>query len=51
VLDVLDVRDALTIGPLEVIGRRSNDLLYDERALPRCGELVHALGVLDASQD
>jgi hypothetical protein len=49
VLDVPDVWDALTIGPLEAIGRWSDDLHHDEEAFPRCGELVHSLGILDAT--
>jgi hypothetical protein len=51
VLDVPNIRDALVVDPLEAIGRRPNDLFHDERAFPRCGELVHSLGVLDAPQD
>jgi hypothetical protein len=51
VLDVPDVRDALTVGPLEAIGCWTDDLHHDEGTFPRCRELVHSLGVLDAMQD
>jgi hypothetical protein len=51
VLDVLDVQDALTVGPSEAIGRSTDDLHHDDGTFPGRAELVHSLGVLDASQD
>ena len=48
VLDVPDVQDALTVGPLEAVGHWPDDFHYDEGAFPGCRELVHPLGVLDA---
>jgi hypothetical protein len=51
VLDVPDVRDALTVSPVNVVGRRTNDLHDDEGTLPRSGELMHTCGVLDVVQD
>jgi hypothetical protein len=51
VLNVPDVRDALAIGPMKAVGRWSDDLHHDEGTLPRGGELVHPLGVLDTTQD
>jgi hypothetical protein len=49
VLDVLDVRDALVVGPLEAVGRWTDNFHYDEGTFPRGGELVHPLGCLDAT--
>jgi hypothetical protein len=50
-LDILDVGNALAVGPLEAVGRRTDDLHHDEETFPRGGELVHSLGGLDAMQD
>jgi hypothetical protein len=46
VLDVPNVWDSLTVGPVEAIGHWTDDLHHDEGAFPRCGELMHSLGVL-----
>jgi hypothetical protein len=46
-LDIPDVRNALVVGRLEVIGRWSNDFHHNEGTFPRGGELVHFLGGLD----
>jgi hypothetical protein len=51
VLDIPDVRNALTVGPMEVIGQWADDFHHDEGTFPRGGELVHSLGGLDAMQD
>jgi hypothetical protein len=51
VINVPRVRDALTIGPLEAVGCRSNGLLDYEGAFPRCRKLVHVFGALDLPQD
>jgi hypothetical protein len=48
-LDVPDVGNALSIYPLEAVGRRADDFHHDEGTFPRGGELVHPLGVLDAT--
>jgi hypothetical protein len=50
-LDFLDVRDALAVGPLKAVGRWTDDLHHDEGTFPRGRELMHSLGVLDATQD
>jgi hypothetical protein len=50
-LDIPDVRNALTVGPLEAIGRWADDFHHDEGTFPRGGELVHSLGGLDATED
>jgi hypothetical protein len=50
-LDVPDVQDALAVGPLKAVGRWTDDLHCDEGTFPRGGELMHSLGVLDATQD
>jgi hypothetical protein len=46
-LDVLDVRNALTVGPLEAIGRRADDFHQDKGTFQGGRELVHSLGALD----
>jgi hypothetical protein len=51
VLDVPDVWDAMTVGPLKAVGHWTDDLHHDEGTFPRGRELVHSLGVLDATQD
>jgi hypothetical protein len=51
VLDIPDVRNTLTVGPLEAVGRRADDFHHDEGTFPRGGEPVHSLGGLDATQD
>jgi hypothetical protein len=51
VLDVPDIRDALTVSPLEAIGHWTDDLHHDEGTFLRCRELVYSLGILDAMQD
>jgi hypothetical protein len=48
-LDIPDVGNALAIGPLEAVGRRTDDFHHDEGTFPRGSELVHSLGVLDAT--
>jgi hypothetical protein len=50
-LDLPDVGNALTVSPLEAVGRQTDDLHHDEGTFPRGGELVHSLGGLDAMQD
>jgi hypothetical protein len=50
VLDVPDVWDALVVGPLKAVGRWTDNLHHDEGTFPRRKELVHSLGVLDATQ-
>jgi hypothetical protein len=50
VLDVPDIRDALTVSPLEAIGHWTDDLHHDEGTFLRCRELVYSLGILDAMQ-
>jgi hypothetical protein len=42
---------SLPVSPLELICRRADDFCDDERSLPRGKELVHAVGLLDASKD
>jgi hypothetical protein len=49
VLDILDLRNALAVGPLEAIGRWADDFHHDEGTLPRGGELVHSLSGLDVT--
>jgi hypothetical protein len=51
VLDVPNILDTLTISPLEAVGHWPNDLFDYEWAFPRCEDLVHVLGFLDALQD
>jgi hypothetical protein len=48
-LDVPNIGNALAVGPLEVVSHRTDDFHHDEGTLPRSGELVHFLGVLDAT--
>jgi hypothetical protein len=48
-LDVLDIRNALAVGPLEAVGRWTDDLHHNEGTFPRGGELLHSLSVLDAT--
>jgi hypothetical protein len=50
-LDIPDVGNALAVGPLEAVGRQTDDLHHDEGTFPRGGELVHSFGGLDATQD
>jgi hypothetical protein len=50
-LDIPDVGNALAVGPLEVVGRWTDDLYHDEGTFPRGRELVHSFCVLDATQD
>jgi hypothetical protein len=50
-LHVPRVGYSLPVAPLESICRRANDFCDDERSLPRGRELVHAIGLLDASED
>jgi hypothetical protein len=42
---------SLTITPLEAICGWANDFGDDEGSFPRGRELVHAIGLLDASED
>jgi hypothetical protein len=51
VLYIPDVWDALAVGPLEAVGRRTDNFHRDEGTFPRGGELVHSLGGLDATQN
>jgi hypothetical protein len=41
----------LPVASLESICRWVDDFCDDERSLPRSRELVHAVGLLDASKD
>jgi hypothetical protein len=50
-LHVLRVGYSLPVTPLESICRWADDFCDDERSLPRGRELVHAVGLLDASKD
>jgi hypothetical protein len=50
-LHVPRVGYSLRVAPLESICRRADDFCDDERSLPRGRELVHAVGLLDASKD
>jgi hypothetical protein len=51
VLDIPDVRNALTVGPLEAIGQWVDDFHHDEGTFSRGEGFVHSLGSLDAAQD
>jgi hypothetical protein len=42
---------SLPVAPLESICRRADNFRDDEGSLPRGRELVHAVGLLDASKD
>jgi hypothetical protein len=48
-VDVPDVRSALTISPLEAIGRWADDFHHDKGTFPRGGEFMHSLGALDTA--
>jgi hypothetical protein len=50
-LNVPRVGYSLPVTPLESICRWANDFCDDERSLPRGRDLVHAVGLLDASED
>jgi hypothetical protein len=50
-LHVPGVGYSLPVAPLEPIRRWANNFCDDERSLPRGKELVHAVGLLDASKD
>jgi hypothetical protein len=50
-LHVPRVWHSLPITPLEVICGWSNDFDDDEESFPGGGELVHAVGLLDAPDD
>jgi hypothetical protein len=50
-LHVPRVGYSLLVAPLESICRRADDFCHDERSLSRGRELVHAIGLLDASED
>jgi hypothetical protein len=50
-LHVPRVGYSLSVAPLESICRRLDDFDNDEGSLPRGKELVHAVGLLDASED
>jgi hypothetical protein len=41
----------LPVAPLESICRQTDNFCDDEGSLPRGRELVHAVGLLDASKD
>jgi hypothetical protein len=41
----------LSVTPLESIRRRADDFCDDERSLPGGRQFVHAVGLLDASED
>jgi hypothetical protein len=49
VLDILDIRNALAVGPLEAVGRWADYFHHDEGTFPRRRELMHSLGALDAT--
>jgi hypothetical protein len=50
-LHVPGVGYSLPVAPLELICRRADNFRDDEGSLPRGRELVHAAGLLDASED
>jgi hypothetical protein len=50
-LDIPNVGNALAVGPLEVLGRQTDDLHHNEGTFSRGGELVHSFDGLDATQD
>jgi hypothetical protein len=50
-LHVPRVGYSLPVAPLESICRRADDFCDDERSLPRGRKLVHAVSLLDASED
>jgi hypothetical protein len=50
-LHVLGVRYSLPVAPLESICWRADNFSDNEGSLPRGRELVHAVGLLDASED
>jgi hypothetical protein len=50
-LHVPGVGYSLPVAPLESICRQADNFCDDERSLPRGRELVHAVGLLDASKD
>jgi hypothetical protein len=50
-LHVPGVGYSLPIAPLESICRRADNFRDDEGSLPRGRELMHAVGLLDASED
>jgi hypothetical protein len=50
-LHVPGVGYSLPVAPLESIRRRADNFRDDEGSLPRDRELVHAVGLLGASED
>jgi hypothetical protein len=50
-LHVPRVGYSLPVAPLELICRRADDFCDDERSLPTGRKLVHAVDLLDASED
>jgi hypothetical protein len=50
-LHVPGVGYSLPVAPLESIYRRADNFRDDEGSLPRGRELVHVVGLLDASKD
>jgi hypothetical protein len=51
VLHIPWVGYSLFVAPLESIRRRADDFCDDERSLPGGRQLVHVVGLLDASED
>jgi hypothetical protein len=51
VLHVPRVGYSLSVAPLESIHRWADDFCDDERSLPGGRQLVHAVGLLDASEN
>jgi hypothetical protein len=49
-LHILRVWYSLSVAPLKAIGRRADDFSDNERSLPRGRELVHTVGLLDATE-
>jgi hypothetical protein len=50
-LHVIGVGYFLPVAPLETICRRADNFRDDEGSLPWGRELVHAVGLLDVSED
>jgi hypothetical protein len=50
-LQVRRVWYSLPVAPLESICRKADNFRDDEGSLPRGRELVHVVGLLDASKD
>jgi hypothetical protein len=48
-MDILDVGNALAVGPLEAVDRWADNFHHDEGTFPSGRELMHSLSALDAT--